>query len=46
MVEMRCKRCGKLLGKYSGVKGNVEIKCPRCKELNIVILTEHRESAS
>ena len=41
LVEFRCAKCGKLLGK---IKGEVEIKCPRCRELNIVN-TECQKSA-
>jgi LSD1 subclass zinc finger protein len=33
MKEIRCKKCGKLLGK---IEGKAEIKCPRCKEINTV----------
>jgi LSD1 subclass zinc finger protein len=31
LEEARCKSCNKLLGK---VKGEAEIKCPRCRTLN------------
>lgn len=31
--EVRCKNCQRLLAK---VKGDAEIKCPRCKTINIV----------
>jgi phage FluMu protein Com len=31
MQEIRCKKCNKLLAKGSG---NIEIKCPRCGEMN------------
>ncbi|MFA5340181.1 MAG: Com family DNA-binding transcriptional regulator [Clostridia bacterium] len=34
MTEIRCKKCGKLLG-YG--KGEFEIKCPRCKTKNKVV---------
>jgi len=33
MQEVRCKNCGKLLCKTEG-NGKVEIKCPRCGEMN------------
>ncbi|MGE7113947.1 zinc finger domain-containing protein [Lysinibacillus sp. NPDC047702] len=33
MQEIRCKKCGKLLAK---VKGEAEIKCPRCKDTTLV----------
>lgn len=31
LEEIRCKKCNKLLGK---IKGEAEIKCPRCRTLN------------
>ena len=31
MQEIRCKKCGKLLGR---IDGEYEIKCPRCKTMN------------
>jgi len=31
MEPIRCKKCNKLLGH---IKGEYEIICPRCKELN------------
>lgn len=30
--EIRCRGCGKLLGK---IEGSAEIKCPRCGKMNI-----------
>lgn len=42
LIEVRCKKCGKLLGK---AKGEAEIKCPRCGEVNTVN-TERQKSAS
>lgn len=42
LTDVRCKKCGKLLGK---VKGVAEIKCPRCGEVNTVN-TERQKSAS
>lgn len=35
MDEIRCSKCNKLLGvvRKKG-KGSIEIKCPRCGELN------------
>lgn len=33
LLEFRCAKCGKLLGK---IDGGAEIKCPRCKDLNII----------
>jgi len=41
MNKVRCSKCGKLLGK---IKGRAEIKCPRCKKIN-VINTERQKSA-
>ena len=31
MKELRCKKCNKLLAKYSG---DIQSKCPRCKTMN------------
>jgi len=31
MKELRCTKCNKLLARYDG---NVEVKCPRCKDMN------------
>ena len=36
LKEFRCCGCNKLLGKYSG-EVKIEIKCPRCNKLNILI---------
>lgn len=40
MVEIRCKRCHRLLMKIVdiGINGKVEIKCPKCKEISIIEL--------
>ena len=35
MIEFRCE-CGKLLAKFSRNVDHVEIKCPRCKVINIL----------
>jgi len=32
-MEIRCKHCGKLLGKIDGT-ADAEIKCPRCNTMN------------
>lgn len=32
---LKCKKCGKLLGKGIVERGAVEIKCPRCGSYNI-----------
>lgn len=34
MQEARCKKCGKLLYKYEEPQPKIEIKCPRCGEMN------------
>jgi len=34
MPEIRCKKCGRLLMK--GVVVAVEIKCPKCKYINVI----------
>jgi phage FluMu protein Com len=34
-TEMRCWRCGRLLMKYDACGSmSVEVKCPRCQQLN------------
>jgi len=37
MTELRCRRCGKLLARrLTPARGEtVEIKCPRCRHVNI-----------
>ena len=37
--EIRCINCSRLLAKAEG-NGFIEIKCPRCKELNLYHLME------
>ena len=32
-VDFRCGKCGKLLGR---IKGDAEIKCPRCSNMNLL----------
>ena len=34
MKDFRCKQCNRLLAKVGG-GGRVEIKCPRCKTMNL-----------
>lgn len=34
MREWRCSNCGKLLARYEHTAGEIEIKCPRCREIN------------
>jgi phage FluMu protein Com len=36
MKDFRCAKCNKLLGK---IEGRAIIKCPRCKEINMVELS-------
>ena len=41
--DVRCKKCGKLLGK--GTVSYFEMKCPRCKEKNVLkAMSFNRES--
>lgn len=49
MIEFRCTRCNRLLAKIDG-NAKVEIKCPRCKTMNlfteeIFITIEAKESS-
>ncbi|KAF0133641.1 MAG: hypothetical protein FD145_1179 [Candidatus Saganbacteria bacterium] len=39
MEEFRCKFCRRLLAKVENT-GKVEIKCPKCKTLNLFSLNE------
>lgn len=34
MIDFRCTQCNRLLAKVEGM-GKVEIKCPRCKTMNL-----------
>ena len=34
MTDFRCKQCNRLLAKIQG-EARVEIKCPRCKTMNL-----------
>jgi len=34
MTDFRCSQCNRLLAKVDG-PGRVEIKCPRCKGMNL-----------
>ncbi len=36
MEEFRCKECRRLLAKVEGA-AKVEIKCPRCKTMNLYL---------
>lgn len=33
-IDFRCEKCGKLLGR---IRGDAEIKCPRCNSLNTLV---------
>ena len=35
MTDIRCKKCNALLGKISTPKAQIEIKCHKCKYLNL-----------
>jgi len=35
MKDFRCKECHRLLARVDGVGAQVEIKCPRCKAMNL-----------
>lgn len=38
-MEIRCEQCGKLLAVSEGktfVDGMIEIKCPKCKWVNVI----------
>ncbi|MFH1684246.1 MAG: Com family DNA-binding transcriptional regulator [Candidatus Margulisiibacteriota bacterium] len=50
MVDFRCTQCNRLLAKIDG-SAKIEIKCPRCKCMNlfteeIYITIESREPSS
>ena len=34
MTDFRCSQCNRLLAKIEGT-GTVEVKCPRCKAMNL-----------
>ncbi|MDI6731141.1 MAG: Com family DNA-binding transcriptional regulator [Candidatus Margulisbacteria bacterium] len=34
MLDFRCRQCNRLLAKIEG-SAKVEVKCPRCKTLNL-----------
>ncbi|MGM0409200.1 MAG: Com family DNA-binding transcriptional regulator [Bacillota bacterium] len=36
MIEFRCENCNKRLFDFKKLRGNIEIKCPRCGEMNYV----------
>lgn len=36
MRDLRCKKCHRLLGRYQDCE-KLEIKCPRCGTVNIVV---------
>ncbi|MFC1571057.1 Com family DNA-binding transcriptional regulator [Candidatus Margulisiibacteriota bacterium] len=39
MKDFRCKQCNRLLAKIEG-NTKVEIKCPRCKAMNLYMVEE------
>ncbi len=41
MIDIRCDKCNKLLGKFRECR-ELEIKCPRCGELNRYTAIEHK----
>ena len=43
LVEVRCKRCGKLLFRGSASDGRIEIVCQRCDTIQTVKLAPIRE---
>jgi phage FluMu protein Com len=44
LEEVRCVRCGRLLLKWEMVgSAHVEVKCPRCQQMNFVNLRELKE---
>lgn len=38
MEELRCEQCNKLFEKFYFLRGVLEIKCPRCNHVQLVIL--------
>jgi LSD1 subclass zinc finger protein len=48
MVDFRCEQCNRLLAKIEG-SARVEIKCPRCKAMNVyteeIFITIEEEGA-
>ena len=41
LKEVRCVRCGRLLLKWRMVgPGHVEVKCPRCQQMNFLNFEE------
>jgi len=41
LKEVRCVRCGRLLLKWRMAgPGHVEVKCPRCQQMNFVSFEE------
>lgn len=43
MREVRCLKCNKLLGK---IKGEAEIKCPRCGTINNINSDRERQKSA
>ncbi|HWP98450.1 MAG TPA: Com family DNA-binding transcriptional regulator [Syntrophomonadaceae bacterium] len=45
MKEFRCGKCQKLLGKYKKCQ-ELEIKCPRCGQLNFIVFQKEKAAVS
>jgi len=47
LKEVRCVRCGRLLLKWrmAGL-GHVEVKCPRCQQMNLLKVQEPKAGIS
>ena len=39
IAELRCGNCGKKLAE--NFEGRIDIACPRCKRINMIISTNH-----
>lgn len=40
MIEVRCPKCGKLLGRY---EGRGEVQCPRCRGNTIILFDTEKK---
>ena len=43
MIQFRCYNCNKRLFDFKELRGKVEIKCPRCGEINHISSGGHFE---